>query len=129
MDSVCEESGPREPSQAFHPDVKCTDIADIQKEIVECPASTEVQKEVADAAPTSSETPRQDAASPSDGRRTPSAPKAGKSSYFVPFQITSWVFTINFGGHTTPECSLMINFMVSENIVLKHKLVTDSQYY
>ncbi|CAK6951818.1 arginyl-tRNA--protein transferase 1 isoform X1 [Scomber scombrus] len=77
MDSVCEEAGPREPSLVCHPEVKCTDIADIQKEIAECPTITEVQKEAADAAPTSSETPRNDVASLPDGRTAPAAPKPG----------------------------------------------------
>ncbi|XP_042289556.1 arginyl-tRNA--protein transferase 1 isoform X1 [Thunnus albacares] len=77
MDSVCEEAGPREPSQVCHAEVKCTDITDIQKEISECPAITEVQKEVAGATSTSSETSRKDAGSLPDGRTAATAPKPG----------------------------------------------------
>ncbi|XP_067465721.1 arginyl-tRNA--protein transferase 1 isoform X1 [Thunnus thynnus] len=77
MDSVCEEAGPREPSQVCHAEVKCTDITDIQKEISECPAITEVQKEVAGATSTSSETSRKDAGSLPDGRTAAAAPKPG----------------------------------------------------
>lgn len=80
MDSVCEESGPREPNKVSHAEVKCPTVTDIQKEVAECPSITEVEKEVAGAAPTGSETPRQDSASVPDGRTSTTAPKPGKRS-------------------------------------------------
>ncbi|XP_051281136.1 arginyl-tRNA--protein transferase 1 isoform X4 [Dicentrarchus labrax] len=77
MDSVCEEAGLREPSKVCHSDVKCAAITDIQKEVVESPAITEDQKEVADVAPASLETSRQNPVSVPDGRTTATAPKPG----------------------------------------------------
>ncbi|XP_059215216.1 arginyl-tRNA--protein transferase 1 isoform X4 [Centropristis striata] len=77
MDSVCEDACPREPSKACHSEEKCASIKDIQKELPECPAITEAQKEVADAAPTSSETSRKDQGSVQDERTTATAPKPG----------------------------------------------------
>ncbi|XP_035519316.1 arginyl-tRNA--protein transferase 1 isoform X1 [Morone saxatilis] len=77
MDSVCEEAGPREPSKVCHSEVKCASITDILKEVVESPAITEDQKEVADVAPASSETSRPDPVSVLDGRTTATAPKPG----------------------------------------------------
>lgn len=80
MDSVCEEAGPREPSKVCQSEIKCDTSIDIQKEVAECPAITEVQKQVADAAPASSETSRKDSVSVPDGRTTATAPKPGKKS-------------------------------------------------
>ncbi|XP_010773045.1 arginyl-tRNA--protein transferase 1 [Notothenia coriiceps] len=80
MDAVCDQAGPREPSKACHSDVKCAAIKDIQKELPECPAITEGQKEVVDAAPAApavSETSRKDRASVSDDRKTATATKPG----------------------------------------------------
>ncbi|KAM7409077.1 hypothetical protein PAMA_002671 [Pampus argenteus] len=77
MDSVCEETGPREPSKVCQAEAKCAAITDVQTEISERPAITEVQTEEADAAPTTSETPRKDAESLLDGRTTAAAPKPG----------------------------------------------------
>lgn len=80
---MCEEAGPREPSKVCQSEIKCdtsTSSIDIQKEVAECPAITEVQKQVADAAPASSETSRKDPVSVPDGRTTATAPKPGKKS-------------------------------------------------
>ncbi|XP_034096777.1 arginyl-tRNA--protein transferase 1 isoform X3 [Gymnodraco acuticeps] len=79
MDAVCDQAGPREPSKACHSDVKCAAITDIQKELPECPAITEGQKEVVDAAPAApavSEMSRKDRVSVSD-ERTATATKPG----------------------------------------------------
>lgn len=78
MDSVCEESGPREPNKVCHAEVKCPAVTDIQKEVAAFPTITEVQKEVAGAAPSGSETPRKDSASVPDGRTSATAPKPGE---------------------------------------------------
>lgn len=81
MDAVCDQTGPREPSRACHSDVKCAAITDIQKELPECPAITEGQKEVVDAAPAApavSETSRRDRVSVSDERTTATATKPGE---------------------------------------------------
>ncbi|XP_041644796.1 arginyl-tRNA--protein transferase 1 isoform X3 [Cheilinus undulatus] len=77
MDSVCEDAGPREPSKVCHSELKCASITDIEKEAAESPSITETQKDVTDAAPTSSETSRKDPASVPDGRTVASAPKPG----------------------------------------------------
>ncbi|KAL3050058.1 hypothetical protein OYC64_012164 [Pagothenia borchgrevinki] len=80
MDAVCDQEGPREPSKACHSEVKCAAITDIQKELPECPAITEGQKEVVDAAPAApavSETSRKDQVSVSDERTTATATKPG----------------------------------------------------
>ncbi|XP_075932647.1 arginyl-tRNA--protein transferase 1 isoform X1 [Anarhichas minor] len=77
MDSVCDEARPREPSSVCPSEVKRAAIADIQKELPECPAITEVQKEVADGAPADSETSRKDPESVADERTTAAAPKPG----------------------------------------------------
>ncbi|XP_074532520.1 arginyl-tRNA--protein transferase 1 isoform X2 [Halichoeres trimaculatus] len=71
MDSVCEETGPCEPSRPL--EVKCPAVIDLKTETAECPNITEGQKEVSDAAPTSSETSRKDQVSVPDGRTTPKA--------------------------------------------------------
>ncbi|KAM6922134.1 arginyl-tRNA--protein transferase 1 isoform 3-T3 [Lycodopsis pacificus] len=77
MDSVCDEARPREPSSVCPSEVKRAAITDIQKELPECPAITEVQKEVADGAPADSETSRKDPESVADERTTAAAPKPG----------------------------------------------------
>ncbi|XP_031728724.1 arginyl-tRNA--protein transferase 1 isoform X3 [Anarrhichthys ocellatus] len=77
MDSVCDEARPREPSSICPSEVKRAAITDIQKELPECPAITEVQKEVADGAPADSETSRKDPESVADERTTAAAPKPG----------------------------------------------------
>ncbi|XP_068424117.1 arginyl-tRNA--protein transferase 1 isoform X1 [Clinocottus analis] len=78
MDSVCDEAGPREPSNVCHSEVKRAAIADIQKELPECLAITEVQKEVADGAPADSETSRKNPGSVVEERTTKAAaPKPG----------------------------------------------------
>ncbi|XP_071375736.1 arginyl-tRNA--protein transferase 1 isoform X3 [Centroberyx affinis] len=64
MDSMCEEAGPREPTKVCLSEV-------------ECPAITEIQKEVADSKPADSETSRKDPASVSDGRSAATTPKPG----------------------------------------------------
>lgn len=76
MDSVCEEAGPREPG---HSDMKCAALKDIQREVAECPAITEVQKEEEDLAPAASETSSRDPVSVLDGRTTGTAPKPGEA--------------------------------------------------
>ncbi|XP_072247425.1 arginyl-tRNA--protein transferase 1 isoform X3 [Leuresthes tenuis] len=77
MDSVCEEAGPREPTEVCQPEMKCAAIEDVQQDVTDCPAVAEVQKEVADVKPTGSETSQNDAASVSDSRTSSVAPKAG----------------------------------------------------
>ncbi|KAM9848195.1 arginyl-tRNA--protein transferase 1 isoform 1-T1 [Aulostomus maculatus] len=75
MDSVGVDAGPREPNQVCHPDLKCVAIANVEKEIAERPAVTEARRDVADATPTSSDTPRTDPGSTPHGRTM--APKPG----------------------------------------------------
>ncbi|KAM4592175.1 arginyl-tRNA--protein transferase 1 isoform 1-T1 [Odontesthes bonariensis] len=77
MDSVCEEAGPREPTKVCQPEMKFAAIEEVQKDVTECPASAEAQKEVADVKPTGSETSQKDPASVSDGRTSSVAPKPG----------------------------------------------------
>ncbi|XP_061817323.1 arginyl-tRNA--protein transferase 1 isoform X4 [Nerophis lumbriciformis] len=75
MDSVCEESGARQPSIKMPKSA----ITDIQKEALECPAITIVKRNEADTTPTGSELPRKDPGSVLDRRTTP-APKPGIGS-------------------------------------------------
>ncbi|XP_061765986.1 arginyl-tRNA--protein transferase 1-like isoform X3 [Nerophis ophidion] len=75
MDSVCEESGAREPSIKMPKSA----ITDIPKEALECPAITVVKRNEADTTPTGSELSRGDPGSVSDRKTTP-APKPGKGS-------------------------------------------------
>ncbi|XP_061914597.1 arginyl-tRNA--protein transferase 1 isoform X3 [Entelurus aequoreus] len=75
MDSVCEESGAREPSIKMPKSA----ITDIQKEALECPAIIVVKRNEADTTPTGSELPRKDPGSVLDRRTTP-APKPGIGS-------------------------------------------------
>lgn len=77
MDAVCEEAGPREPSEVCQPKRDCDASIDIQKEVADCLAITDVQKQIADA---SSETPRKGPVSVPDERATAPAPKPGKKS-------------------------------------------------
>ncbi|XP_077438399.1 arginyl-tRNA--protein transferase 1 isoform X3 [Vanacampus margaritifer] len=72
MDSVCEVAGPQEPSKG----IECA-IADIQKELAECPAVTNVERNEADVTPTCSEPPRKEPGSVPCGRTTATAPKPG----------------------------------------------------
>lgn len=80
MDSVCNEVGPREPSKVCQSEIKCDISTDIEKEVAEHPAITEVQKQAVDAVPASSEMSRQDPGSVSDGRTKAKVPKPGKTS-------------------------------------------------
>ncbi|XP_067382074.1 arginyl-tRNA--protein transferase 1 isoform X1 [Channa argus] len=77
MDAACEEAGSRQPSEVCHSEVKYTAITGIQKEVAECPAITEVKKEVVDAAPTGSETSTKDPAFVPVKRTTAPATKQG----------------------------------------------------
>ncbi|XP_051936443.1 arginyl-tRNA--protein transferase 1 isoform X3 [Hippocampus zosterae] len=72
MDSVCEVEGPQEPSKG----IECA-ITDIQKEVAEFPAVTNVKLNEADVTPTVSEPPRKEPGSVLDGRTTVTAPKPG----------------------------------------------------
>lgn len=80
MDSVCDEVGPREPSKVCQSEIKCDISTDIEKEVAEHPAITEVQKQAVDAVPASSETSRQDPGSVPDGKTKAKVPKPGKTS-------------------------------------------------
>ncbi|KAM9808458.1 arginyl-tRNA--protein transferase 1 isoform X5 [Syngnathus typhle] len=71
MDSVCEVVGSKEPSKKM----ECA-ITDVQKELAECPAVTNVERNEADVTPTGSEPSRKEPASVSEGRTT-TAPKPG----------------------------------------------------
>ncbi|XP_049592294.1 arginyl-tRNA--protein transferase 1 isoform X5 [Syngnathus scovelli] len=71
MDSVCEVAGPKEPSKKM----ECA-ITDVQKELAECPAVTNVERNETDVTPTGSEPSRKEPASVSEGRTT-TAPKPG----------------------------------------------------
>nr|XP_040034740.1 arginyl-tRNA--protein transferase 1 isoform X3 [Gasterosteus aculeatus aculeatus] len=77
MDSVCDQAGPREPSNACPSQVQRAAITDIQKELPECPAATEARKEAGDGAPADSVTPRKDPESVAGERATAGAPRAG----------------------------------------------------
>lgn len=77
MDSVYEDAGPQEPSEVCHSEIKCNTSMGIQKEVAVCSAITEVQKQVVDA-PASSEVLKKDPESVQDGRTTATPPKPGK---------------------------------------------------
>ncbi|XP_029961925.1 arginyl-tRNA--protein transferase 1 isoform X2 [Salarias fasciatus] len=77
MDSVCEDPGLREPNKVRHPELKSAAITDVQKEVAERPAMTEVEKDVADASTTGSETSRTDAVTVIEGRMVPPKPGVG----------------------------------------------------
>ncbi|XP_040034738.2 arginyl-tRNA--protein transferase 1 isoform X1 [Gasterosteus aculeatus] len=77
MDSVCDQAGQREPSNACPSQVQRAAITDIQKELPECPAATEARKEAGDGAPADSVTPRKDPESVAGERATAGAPRAG----------------------------------------------------
>lgn len=81
MDSVCDQAGPREPSNACPSQVQRAAITDIQKELPECPAATEARKEAGDGAPADSVTPRKDPESVAGERATAGAPRAGEKSH------------------------------------------------
>ncbi|XP_077351471.1 arginyl-tRNA--protein transferase 1 isoform X1 [Festucalex cinctus] len=72
MDSVCEVAGPQEPSK----EMECS-ITEIQKEVAEHPAVTNVERSEADVTPTCSESPRKEPGSVPCGRTTAAAPKPG----------------------------------------------------
>lgn len=76
MDSVCEEAGPREPSKVCQSEIKCDTSKDVQKEVADGRAITEVHKLAAGATPASSETPGNDPVSVPE-RRPATAPKPG----------------------------------------------------
>ncbi|XP_029031539.1 arginyl-tRNA--protein transferase 1 isoform X5 [Betta splendens] len=75
MDSVGGETGPQEPTEVCLLKVQSAVITDIQKEVAECPAVTEVQESVAGGMPAGSETSQKNSPSVSGGRIP--APKHG----------------------------------------------------
>lgn len=80
MDSVCEETRPRELSKLCHSEIMCSTSTNLQKEVAVRPAMTEVQNPVVDIAPSSSEMVRKDPKPFKDGRTAATAPKPGKTS-------------------------------------------------
>lgn len=78
MDSVCEEAGPL--STSCHSEIMCSTSANLQKEIAACLTKTEVQNQVADITPSSSEMVREDAKPFQDDRTAPKPGKASKSN-------------------------------------------------
>lgn len=80
MDSVCEEAGPREPSKSCYSEIMCSTSTNLQKEVAVRPTMTEVQNQVADIAPSSSEMVRKDPKSFQDDRTAATATKPGKTS-------------------------------------------------
>uniref|UniRef100_A0AAQ4RL08 Arginyl-tRNA--protein transferase 1 n=1 Tax=Gasterosteus aculeatus aculeatus TaxID=481459 RepID=A0AAQ4RL08_GASAC len=79
MDSVCDQAGPREPSNACPSQVQRAAITDIQKELPECPAATEARKEAGDGAPADSVTPRKDPESVAGMGADPGRPPCRKA--------------------------------------------------
>ncbi|KAL6101361.1 ate1 [Pungitius sinensis] len=77
MDSVCDQAGPREPSNGGPSEVQRAAITDLQKELPECPATTEAHNEAAGGAPADSVTPTKDPQSVAAERPTVGAPRAG----------------------------------------------------
>lgn len=78
MDAMCEEAGPREPTDIHQSKIKCPAIIDIKQEVAECPANPEAQTEPVDSTPTVSETSQKDPAFVPDGRTAAATPKPGK---------------------------------------------------
>lgn len=79
MESVCEEAGPQELSKVCHSKIVCSTSSNVQKEVAVCPTIEEFQKQVADIAPSSSETVRKDPKPIQDERTAATAPKPGKT--------------------------------------------------
>lgn len=79
MDSVCEEAGPRELSKSCHSEIMCSTSTNLQKEVAVRPTMTEVQNQVSDIAPSSSEMARKDPKPYQDDRTAATAPKPGKT--------------------------------------------------
>ncbi|XP_029926154.1 arginyl-tRNA--protein transferase 1 isoform X3 [Myripristis murdjan] len=82
MESMCEEAGPREPKKVCHPEVECPAITEIQKDVVDAkPAGSETSRKdpvsVPDGRPAATETSRKDSVSVPDGRPAATAPKPG----------------------------------------------------
>lgn len=80
MDSVCEEARPREPSTSCHSEITCSTSTNLQKEVAVRPTVPEVQSQVADIAPSSSELVKKDPKLSEDDRTAAAAPKPGKTS-------------------------------------------------
>lgn len=80
MDSVCEDAGSREPSRSCHSELVYNTTTNLQKVVAVCPTMTEVQNQVADLAPSSSETVGKDPKSFQDDRTAATPPKPGKTS-------------------------------------------------
>ncbi|XP_054885501.1 arginyl-tRNA--protein transferase 1 isoform X2 [Poeciliopsis prolifica] len=77
MDSVCEETGPREPAKVCQSDLKVAANADIKDEVPDCSAAVEVQKNLVDSTAASSENSQNDSAFVSEGGSDAKAPKPG----------------------------------------------------
>lgn len=80
MDSVCEDAGSREPSKSCHSEIMFSPTTNLQKMVAVCPTMTEVQNQVADLAPSSSETVGKDPKPFQDDRTAATPPKPGKTS-------------------------------------------------
>lgn len=80
MDSVCEEASPREPSKSCQSEIMCSTSTNLQKEVAVRPTTAEVQNQVPDIAPPSSETVRKDPKPLPDDRTAATAPKPGNTS-------------------------------------------------
>lgn len=78
MDSVCVDS--REPSKSCHSEIMFSPTTNLQKVVAVCPTMTEVQNQVADLAPSSSETVGKDPKPFQDDRTAATLPKPGKTS-------------------------------------------------
>lgn len=92
MDSVYEDAGPQEPKVVCHSEIKFNTSMGIQKEVAVCLAITEVQKQVVDA-PASSEILKKDPESAQDGRTAATPPKPGKK--FNKTTVARWDFPIS----------------------------------
>lgn len=88
MDSVCEETGPRGPSEVCRSDIMCSASTNLQKEVAVCPTITTVQNQ----GPSVSEMTEKDPKPIQDERTAASAPKPGKNDYFLNNQYNTGTF-------------------------------------
>lgn len=79
MESLSEETGPRELNKICHSEISRSPSTNCPKEVAVHPTTTEYQNQVTDIAPSSSETVRKAPKPIQDERAAATAPKPGKT--------------------------------------------------